>query len=107
MTITNNASVRQVLAMVVADPQYPGLARRPVLSWPHLGLVVLAYSVFITSSWAYLTGHIPFLAMLALNQFAIYTSFTPLHDAVHEAARATIASTISSGRCRRSSSSPA
>jgi len=86
VTITNNPSVRQVLATAVADPRYPGLARRPVLSWPHLGLVVLAYSVFVASSWAYLTGRIPFLVMVALNQFAIYTSFTPLHDAVHEAA---------------------
>ena len=32
VTITNNPSVRQVLAAVVADPQYPALARRPLLS---------------------------------------------------------------------------
>ena len=50
MTITNNSSVRQVLAAVVADPQYPALARRPVLSWPHIGLVAIAYGVFAASS---------------------------------------------------------
>ena len=86
VTITDNPSVRQVLAAVVADPQYPALARRPVWSWPHIGLVVMAYGVFVTSTWAYLSGHIPLLLMMVLNQFAIYTSFTPLHDAVHEAA---------------------
>jgi vanillate O-demethylase ferredoxin subunit len=86
VTITNNPSVRQVLAMVVQDPEYPALARRPLLSAPHIGLVVMAYGVFIGSSWAYLTGHLPLLAMMLLNQFAVYTSFTPLHDAVHEAA---------------------
>ena len=73
MTITNNPSVRQVLAMVVQDPEYPALARRPVLSLPHIGLVVMAYGVFIGSSWAYLTGHLPLLAMMLLNQFAVYT----------------------------------
>ena len=49
VTITNNPSVRQVLAAVVADPQYPALARRPLLSWPHIGSVVMAYGVFATS----------------------------------------------------------
>ena len=86
MTITNSPSVRQVLAAVVADPGYPAIARKPLLSWPHIGLVVMAYGVFATSTWAYLAGHIPLLLMMVLNQFAIYTSFTPLHDAVHEAA---------------------
>lgn len=86
MTITANPSVRQVLAKVVQDPEYPVVARKPVLSWPHIGLVALAYGVFATSTWAYLAGHIPFLMMLVLSQFAIYISFTPLHDAVHESA---------------------
>jgi ferredoxin-NADP reductase/fatty acid desaturase len=86
MTITANPSVRQVLAKVVQDPEYPVVARKPVLSWPHIGLVTLAYGVFIAASWGYLAGRIPFLLMLLLNQFAIYVSFTPLHDAVHESA---------------------
>ena len=86
MTITANPSVRQVLATVVQDPEYTAVAQKPVVSWPHIGLVATAYGVFAGSTWAYLSGHIPFLAMLLLNQFAIYVSFTPLHDAVHESA---------------------
>jgi ferredoxin-NADP reductase/fatty acid desaturase len=86
MTITANPSVRQVLAQVVQDPRYAGIARKPVISWPHIGLVGLAYGSFALSTWAYLAGTIPFLAMLVVNQFAIYVSFTPLHDAVHESA---------------------
>ena len=86
MTITANPSVRQVLASVVQDREYPAIAERPVLSWPHLGLVGVAYGVFAASTAAYLTGTIPLLVMLVLNQLAIYVSFTPLHDAVHEAA---------------------
>lgn len=86
MTITANPSVRQVLATVVQDPEYPAVAKKPVLSWPHIGLVALAYGVFIAATWGYLAGSLPFLVMLVLNQFAIYVSFTPLHDAVHESA---------------------
>jgi ferredoxin-NADP reductase/fatty acid desaturase len=86
MTITANPSVRQVLASVVQDREYPAIAGRPVLSWPHIGLVALAYGVFAASTVGYLTGSIPLLVMLVLNQMAIYVSFTPLHDAVHEAA---------------------
>jgi len=86
MTITANPSVRQVLATVVQDPEYPAVAERPLVSWPHIGLVATAYGVFAGATAAYLTGHIPFLVMLVLNQFAIYVSFTPLHDAVHESA---------------------
>lgn len=86
MTITANPSVRQVLAKVVQDPGYPAVAQKPVLSWPHIGLVAMAYGVFAASTWAYLAGSLPFLVMLVLNQFAIYVSFTPLHDAVHESA---------------------
>jgi vanillate O-demethylase ferredoxin subunit len=86
VTITANPSVRQVLAKVVQDPEYRVVAERPVLSWPHIGLVALAYGVFIGATWGYLAGSVPFVVMLVLNQFAIYVSFTPLHDAVHESA---------------------
>ncbi|MDQ1514589.1 MAG: hypothetical protein QOE80_419, partial [Actinomycetota bacterium] len=86
MTITANPSVRQVLAQVVQDPEYAKVARKPVVSWPHIGLIALAYGTFGAATWAYLAGSIPFLLMLALNQTAIYVSFTPLHDAVHESA---------------------
>jgi vanillate O-demethylase ferredoxin subunit len=86
MTITANPSVRQVLAQVVQDPRYREVAHKPAISWPHIGLVALAYGTFAASTWAYLAGNLPFLAMLVLNQFAIYVSFTPLHDAVHESA---------------------
>jgi ferredoxin-NADP reductase/fatty acid desaturase len=86
MTITANPSVRQVLAQVVRDPAYPSVTRKPVLSWPHIGLVALAYGIFGATTVGYLTGKVPFLLMVLLNQFAIYVSFTPLHDAVHEAA---------------------
>jgi vanillate O-demethylase ferredoxin subunit len=86
MTITANPSVRQVLAQAVQDPRYAAVARKPVLSWPHLGLVGLAYGVFGLTTWGWAAGHVPLVAMLILNQFAMYVSFTPLHDAVHGSA---------------------
>jgi vanillate O-demethylase ferredoxin subunit len=86
MTITANPSVRQVLAQVTRDPRYPQVARKPLLSWPHIAVVVGAYSAFGLATWGYLTDHLPFLVMLVINQAAIYASFTPLHDAVHNSA---------------------
>jgi len=86
MTITANPSVRQVLAQVVQDPGYAAVNRKPLFSWAHLGLVGLAWGTFATSTSLYLTDHLPLLAMILLNQFALYVSFTPLHDAVHGSA---------------------
>ncbi|HEY3605795.1 MAG TPA: fatty acid desaturase [Sporichthyaceae bacterium] len=86
MTITANPSVRQVLTQITRDPRYPAVARKPVLSWPHIGLVIGCYTAFGLASWGYLSGTLPFLVMLLINQAAIYASFTPLHDAVHNSA---------------------
>lgn len=83
MTITTNPSVRQVMTKLVSDPAYPEIARKRLIPWPHLAVMAVAYGVFIASTWAYLAGSIPFLLMLVLNQFAIYASFTPMHDAMH------------------------
>jgi vanillate O-demethylase ferredoxin subunit len=86
MTITANPSVRQVLAQITRDPRYPEVARKPVISWPHVGLVIGCYTAFGLASVGYLTDTIPFWLMLLINQAAIYASFTPLHDAVHNSA---------------------
>ena len=83
MTITANPSVRQVLSRVVQDPRYPAIAHKPLFSWPHIGLVVLCYSLFTAATWSYLEGGIPFWAMVLVNQLAVYISFSPQHDAVH------------------------
>jgi vanillate O-demethylase ferredoxin subunit len=85
MTITANPSVRQVLSRVVQDPRYPAIARKPLFSAPHIALTALCYATFAGATWAYLDGDIPFVVMLLLNQFAIFASFSPQHDAVHGA----------------------
>ncbi|WP_019875342.1 fatty acid desaturase [Sporichthya polymorpha] len=86
MTITANPSVRQVLAQVVRDPDYEAIAHRPTWQWPHLALTAGSWALFVGSTWAYLAGNLPLIAMLLLNQLAFYACFTPLHDAVHNAA---------------------
>ncbi|MFK7914631.1 MAG: fatty acid desaturase, partial [Pseudomonadales bacterium] len=43
-------------------------------------------ALFGLSSSLYLSSSIPWLAMAAMNSFAIYASFTPLHDATHRTA---------------------
>lgn len=86
MTITANPSVRQVLAQVVRDPDYADIAHKPTWQFPHLALTAGSWALFVGSTWAYLAGNLPLIAMLLLNQFAFYATFTPLHDAVHNAA---------------------
>src|SRR5690242_1720203 len=85
MTITANPSVRQVLAQVVRDPDYAAIAHKPTWQVPHLALTAGSWALFVGSTWAYLAGNLPLLAMILLNQFAFYATFTPLHDAVHNA----------------------
>ena len=48
-----------------------------------LGLVAVAFSLFGTSSYFYVLDQLPLLVMWAVNGFAIYMAFTPLHDATH------------------------
>jgi len=86
MTITANPSVRQVLAQVVRDPDYETIAHKPTWQAPHVALTVGSWVLFVGSTWAYLTGNLPLIALLLLNQAAFYACFTPLHDAVHNAA---------------------
>jgi len=86
MTITANPSVRQVLAQVVRDPDYEAIAHRPTWQWPHLALTAGSWALFVGSTWAYVAGNLPLIVMLLLNQLAFYACFTPLHDAVHNAA---------------------
>ena len=83
MTITFQAEPREILESVVKDADFQALTKIPVFAAMELGLVVAAFGLFGISSYLYLMGQLPLLAMWVVNGGAIYMAFTPLHDATH------------------------
>lgn len=76
-------ATREVLEQVVREPRFRSLTTLPLFAPMEVGLVLGAYALFALGSWAWLVGMLPWWAMWLVNGFAIYASFTPLHDATH------------------------
>lgn len=83
MAFSFNGDVRGQLEQMVAGPQFKALTHLPLFAPMEIGLGLLAYSLFFSGTWFYLDGTINLPAMMLINSFAIYLSFTPLHDATH------------------------
>ena len=77
------AGTREVLEQVVREPRFRALTTLPVFAWQEIALILGAYLLFGVGTWAWLQGYLPLPAMWLVNGFAIYVSFTPLHDATH------------------------
>jgi len=86
VTITADSTVRSVLRHARSDPLMARLVQNRVFSPPHIGLAIASYTLFIGGGWAYLSGYIPWVAMVPIVILGIYAGFTPLHDATHRAA---------------------
>ena len=80
MGFSFTTSTKEVLEQVVREPRFRALTIIPVFAPMEIGLIFAAFSLFGLSSTLYLTAVISWLPMAALNSFAIYASFTPLHD---------------------------
>lgn len=83
MGFTFTTSAREVLEQVVREPRFRALTTIPLLAPMQIGLVLGAFALFALSSYAWLNGALPWWGMTLLNAFAVYASFTPLHDATH------------------------
>lgn len=83
MGFSFTTSTKEVLEQVVREPRFRALTTIPTIAPMEIGLILAAFVLFGLSSSLYLSGSIPWLVMVALSSFAIYTSFTPLHDATH------------------------
>jgi len=83
MSFSFSASTQEVLEQVVREPRFRALTKLPLFAPMEIGLGLAAFGLFGVGTWLYLFGHVPFLVMLAINSFAVYASFTPLHDATH------------------------
>ena len=78
-----STSTREVLEQVVRDPRFRPLTTIPLIAPLEIGLIVLAFGLFALGTFGFLHGALPWPAMVLINAFAVYVSFTPLHDATH------------------------
>jgi len=85
MSLTmSDAKLREVLHQVIEDPAYQDIKRVPFIAWQQLGLVLLSYGLCFMGIYLAAHGWSLWLCY-PLIIFGIYTSFTPLHDATHQA----------------------
>lgn len=78
-----STSTREVLEQVVRDPRFRPLTTIPLVAPMEIGLILLAFALFALGTAGFLSGILPWPAMILINAFAVYLSFTPLHDATH------------------------
>ena len=83
MAFTFAATTQEVLEQVVREPRFRELTKLPLFAPMEIGLGLSAFALFALGTWLYLDEKIPYVAMLLINSFAVYASFTPLHDATH------------------------
>ncbi len=83
MAFSFSGNDRAQLEQLVANPKFKSLTQLPIFAPMEIGLGLLAYGLFATSTWLYIDNVIHAVAMVLINSFAVYLSFTPLHDATH------------------------
>ena len=64
---------------------FEALTQRPRIAWPTVMLLVAAFAIFGLSTWAYMEGALSLFWAILFNTIAAYISFTPAHDASHNA----------------------
>jgi len=64
---------------------FEALTQRPKIAWPTVILLVAAFAIFGLSTFAYVEGALPLFWAILFNATAAYISFTPAHDASHNA----------------------
>ncbi len=84
------AEDRELLAQIVTMPRFQKLLAVPKYAWQEFAMVAGVYISFVGATSLYLLNYLPLWAAIAINAVAIYTAFTPFHDAAH--------STVSSNR---------
>lgn len=76
----------QILQQIVSEPRFRAITSPPKFAVPELAVLFGSYLVFAGSATAFVLGLIPYWLMLILSATAIFTVFTPLHDAGHGSA---------------------
>ncbi len=79
-------NVETTLANHTDDPElFEALSQRPNIAWPTIMLLVAAYIIFGVTCYAYVQGDLSLFWAIAINTITSYMSFTPAHDASHNA----------------------
>ncbi len=79
-------SAKNLLTDQTDDPVlFEALTQRPRVAWPTIILLIAAFALFGLSTFAYLQGALPLGWAIFFNTIAAYISFTPAHDASHNA----------------------
>lgn len=77
---------RSQLSEHADDPDlFKVLIQKPTIAWPTIMLLAAAYTIFSTSTVAYVNGTLPLFWAMLLNAIATYLAFTVAHDATHSA----------------------
>jgi len=64
------------------------LRKTPTVAWPTVILLVVAYGIMGTTSWACFTGRLPLWVGAVVNSVCLYMLFTPAHESMHRNASA-------------------
>jgi ferredoxin-NADP reductase/fatty acid desaturase len=83
--VSNNLKVREIIHQVVNDPAYKQVAHVPLISFPQLALILIAYVGVLGGIALYIYGGVSLWIVYPIMIFGFYTAFTPLHDSTHRA----------------------
>ncbi|MBA4285030.1 MAG: hypothetical protein C0434_05815 [Xanthomonadaceae bacterium] len=83
MTVTANASVREVLSQITHDPHYDDVMRMHKYDVVQILLTSASLATFGLSCYGYLVDAIPGWLAVAFNIVAVFLAFTPMHDGSH------------------------
>ncbi len=84
-TSANHIKLREVINQVVNDPHYKKVATIPLISVPQIALITLSYACVIGGIALNLYYYVSLWLVYPMIIFGVYTAFTPLHDATHNA----------------------
>lgn len=67
----------------IAQELEVGRRYSPDVAWPTIRLAVGVYAALVATTWAALTGGVPYWAAGMLNTVVLYGAYTVIHEAVH------------------------
>ena len=79
----NATEQRKIIHAIRRVPELQDVFRVPLLSLPSLLVLVLSLTGFVLSTSFYMFGALSAPALVFINSFLIFFSFTPLHEATH------------------------
>ncbi|MDH5355854.1 MAG: fatty acid desaturase [Gammaproteobacteria bacterium] len=67
----------------IAQEMEVGRRHSPEIAWPTIRLAIIVYAALLVSTWAALSGALPYWVSALINAITLYGSYTVVHEAVH------------------------